>query len=273
MQRIVQVGGVTVGGGFPLALIGGPCVIESDEMVHRVAGTLTQIAQLLRVPFIFKASFDKANRTRGDSFRGPGLERGLEILASVKQQFGLSVTTDVHEPDQAWRVAEVVDLLQVPAFLCRQTDLLVACARTGRPVNVKKGQFVAPWDMRHTVDKLLEAGDGGVIVTERGTTFGYNNLVVDMRSVHELAQLGVPVCFDATHSVQLPGGAGGRSSGQREYIPTLARAAVAAGADLVFAEIHENPSAALSDPDTQIPLREVPALLASLTAVARAVGR
>jgi 2-dehydro-3-deoxyphosphooctonate aldolase (KDO 8-P synthase) len=261
----VQIGGLTAGKGLPLVLIGGPCVIEGEAIVHRIAERLVEACAGAQVPLVFKASFDKANRTKADSFRGPGLEEGLRILSSVKRTFGIPVTTDVHEAWQAERVAEVADLLQVPAFLCRQTDLLVACARTGKPVNVKKGQFVAPRDMAHAVEKCRSAGSGGVILTERGTTFGYGDLVVDLRSIPDMAALGVPVCFDATHSCQRPGG--GVSGGDRSYAPVLARAAVAAGADLVFAEIHEDPSQALSDAATQLPIGEVPPLLRQLKAL------
>jgi 2-dehydro-3-deoxyphosphooctonate aldolase (KDO 8-P synthase) len=269
-MRTVRVGGIVVGAGQPLALIGGPCVIESEDHVLRMAGAIARIAARVGVPFVFKASFDKANRTRGDAFRGPGLDEGLRILEVVKRTHGVLVTTDVHEAAQATPVAEVADLLQIPAFLCRQTDLIEACGRTGRPVNVKKGQFVAPWDMVHAVDKAVGAGASGVILTERGATFGYNNLVVDMRSIPAMQALGVPVCIDATHSTQLPGALGGSSGGQREHVPALAKAAVAAGADLVFAEIHDDPANAKSDAAVQWPLAELEPLLRKLVAIASA---
>ena len=250
-------------------LIAGPCVMESEALVTRVCAALRAICAELDLPLIFKSSFDKANRTSAASFRGPGLDRGLELLAGVRTRFGVPVTTDVHEPGQCAAVAEVADLLQVPAFLCRQTDLLEAAARPGKPVNVKKGQFLAPWDMAHAVAKVRDAspGQGGVMLTERGASFGYNNLVVDMRSLSILGDLGVPVCFDATHSVQLPGGQGARSGGQRQHIPALARAAVAVGVDALFMEVHDDPDQALSDGPNMVPLASLPALLRQVLAI------
>jgi 2-dehydro-3-deoxyphosphooctonate aldolase (KDO 8-P synthase) len=257
----VSVGEVVVGDGRPLALIGGPCVIEDEAMTHRIATRLHAICAAAGVPLIFKASFDKANRTSASSFRGPGLREGLRILADVRRDVGIPVTTDVHEVWQAEEVGAVVDLVQVPAFLCRQTDLLVACGATGKPVNVKKGQFVAPRDMAHAVEKV----GGPVILTERGTTFGYGDLVVDFRGIAQMRALGVPVCFDATHSAQKPGG--GVTGGGREHVPALARAAVAVGVDLVFAEIHEDPANAKSDAATQLPIDEVAGLIAQWTRI------
>ncbi len=231
----------------PFFLIAGPCVIESEEHALGVAARLREITSALDVPFIFKASYDKANRTSIRSFRGPGLDRGLEILGRIRRELGVAVTSDVHEAGHVGPAAEVLDLLQIPAFLCRQTDLIVAAAATGRPVNIKKGQFLAPGDLVHAVEKARSTGNRDLLVTERGTSFGYNNLVVDFRSLPRLRQLGVPVVFDATHSVQLPGGAGGSSSGESGFIPYLARAAVAVGIDGLFMEVHPDPKRALSD--------------------------
>jgi 2-dehydro-3-deoxyphosphooctonate aldolase (KDO 8-P synthase) len=253
-----------------LTLIAGPCVIESESLCLHVAREVKTICERLGVAYIFKASFDKANRTSLHSFRGPGIEQGLRVLAMVRQEVGVPITTDIHEPWQAERVAEVVDLLQIPAFLCRQTDLLVAAARTGKPVNVKKGQFMAPWDMRHVVEKLRESGATGVMLTERGVSFGYNTLVVDFTSLPQMRAFGVPVVFDATHSVQLPGGAGSRSGGRREFIPHLVRAAVAVGVDALFMEVHPEPEKGLSDPATMFPLGELEGLLKQVVAIYQA---
>lgn len=236
----------TIGCG-KLAVFAGPCVAESRDLCLRVAEHLTKVCDKLGVQYIFKASFDKANRSSGESFRGPGIDAGLAMLSAVKDEFGLPVVTDVHESAQAAQVAAVADFLQIPAFLCRQTDLLVACAATGRPVNVKKGQFLAPEDMAGVIGKLRAAGCKDILLTERGTTFGYHNLVVDMRSLAAMRALGVPVVFDATHSVQLPGGLGKASGGQRQYVPYLARAAAAVGIDALFLEVHPDPDHALSD--------------------------
>jgi 2-dehydro-3-deoxyphosphooctonate aldolase (KDO 8-P synthase) len=259
----VGIGPVRIGQGCPLALIAGPCVMESGDLTLRIAQHLAELCRGLGIPLIFKASFDKANRTSGSSFRGPGLAGGMEILAEVKAQTGLPVTTDVHETAQARPVAEVVDLLQIPAFLARQTDLLEAAAETGRPVNVKKGQFMAPWEMTQVVAKLGAGGASGVLLTERGTTFGYGRLVNDFRAIPQMQATGAPVVFDATHSVQLPGAAPGgtASSGQREMIPTLARAAVAAGCDALFLEVHPDPDRALSDGPNSLRLDDLPVLL------------
>jgi 2-dehydro-3-deoxyphosphooctonate aldolase (KDO 8-P synthase) len=267
--RIDIADGVAVGGGGPLVLIAGPDVVESEEHVLRMARAIGAIARDRRIPLVFKASFDKANRTSVDSPRGPGLEGGLAALGRVRREVGLPVTTDIHLPEQAARAAEVVDLLQIPAFLCRQTDLLVAAGRTGRPVNVKKGQFVAPEDMAHALAKVRSTGNDRVLLTERGTTFGYHNLVVDFRSLPRLAALGAPVCFDATHSVQLPGAGSGRSGGERAFIPALARAAVAVGIDALFLEVHDDPEHALCDGPNQLPLAELASLLDDLLALDR----
>jgi 2-dehydro-3-deoxyphosphooctonate aldolase (KDO 8-P synthase) len=248
-------------------VLAGPCVIESREIALLVAKTLAEVADRLGLVLVYKSSFDKANRTSVTSFRGPGIDEGLAILAEVKKATGLPIVTDIHSPDQAALVAEVADVLQIPAFLCRQTDLLAAAARTGRIVNVKKGQFLAPWDMKGVVEKVRASGNDQVWLTERGSTYGYNNLVVDMRSIPEMAKFDVPVVFDATHSVQLPGGLGGSSGGQREYVPILASAAVAAGADGVFLETHPDPSVALCDGPNSLPLDKVEALLVRLKAI------
>lgn len=260
----VPVGPVAIGRGRPLALIAGPCVMEPGDMTLRIARRLAEVAAELGMPVVFKASFDKANRTSKASYRGPGLAEGMKVFAWVKAETGLPVTTDVHEAGQAAPAAEVVDLLQVPAFLARQTDLLEAAAATGRPVNVKKGQFMAPWDMAHVVAKVVEAGPGGVLLTERGTTFGYGRLINDMRSIPQMQATGAPVVFDATHSVQLPSASAGVSSGERAMIPTLARAAVAAGCDAVFLEVHPEPDQALSDGPNSLRLDDLPGLLRTL---------
>ncbi len=260
--------GAAAGGEFPL-FISGPCVIESEAHALALALQLASWARDLKLNLLFKASFDKANRTSLKSYRGPGLQKGLEILGKVKKESGLGVLTDVHEPGQAEECAKVADVLQVPAFLCRQTDLLVACAQTGKAVNVKKGQFLSPWDMAYAVDKLVSSGCKKVLLTERGASFGYNNLVVDMRSIEIMRGFGFPVIFDATHSVQLPGGGAGASSGQREFIAVLARAAAAAGADGFFMEVHEEPGRALSDGPNALPLRDFPGLCKRLAAFHR----
>jgi 2-dehydro-3-deoxyphosphooctonate aldolase (KDO 8-P synthase) len=257
----VQVGSYAVGGGNPLLWICGPCVIESHDLTLRIAETLKGYADRLGLPLVFKASFDKANRSSGKTFRGPGLQDGLKTLAAVKKATGLPVTTDIHECHQAAVAAEVCDVLQVPAFLARQTDLLEACGATGRVVNVKKGQFMAPWDMKNVVAKLAEVGNRRVLLTERGSTFGYGMLVNDMRAVPWMQETGAPVIFDATHSVQKPGALGDRTGGVREMIPTLARAAVAAGCDGVFLETHPRPDEAQSDGPNMVPLDRLPDLI------------
>lgn len=257
----VDIGSVVCGPGRPLVWILGPCVIESHDLTLRIADTLRELGKRLQLPLIFKASFDKANRTSGQSFRGPGLHEGLKTLDAVKRRTGLPVTTDVHECTQVAAAAEVCDLLQVPAFLARQTDLLQAAGRTGRAVNVKKGQFMAPWDMRHVVAKLEEVGNRRLLLTERGASFGYGQLVSDMRAIPWMQNLGRPVIFDATHSVQMPGAAGDRSGGDRRMVPYLARAAVAAGCDGLFLETHPRPDEALSDGPNAIALEDLPALI------------
>ena len=271
-EHFVQVGDHQIGGGGPPVVLAGLCVIESEDLLRQTAGALVKACEEAGLALILKASFDKANRSAIGSFRGPGMKEGLAILGRVGSEFSIPVTTDVHTAEQADAVAEVVDLLQVPAFLCRQTDLLVACAATGRPVNVKKGQFMAPWDMRHVVDKLQSAGCEQVMLTERGSSFGYNRLVVDMAGLESMRSLGVPVCFDATHAVQLPGAAAQGTGGDRDAAPRLARAAVAAGVDAVFFETHPTPSEALSDSATALPLSEVPVLLKQLAAIDGALG-
>ncbi|MCX6539658.1 MAG: 3-deoxy-8-phosphooctulonate synthase [Acidobacteria bacterium] len=263
----VTIGSVTIGGGHPLVLVGGPCVIESEAHAIGLGSSIADIASRCGVPFIFKASFDKANRTSLRSYRGPGLDDGLRILAAVKAQLGVPVLTDIHEPGQAARAAEVVDVLQIPAFLCRQTDLLLAAARTGKAINIKKGQFLAPHDMRHAIEKITSANNRQIIVTERGASFGYNNLVVDMRSFPILRGFGFPVVFDVTHSLQLPGGGDGVTAGQAQYIDTLAPAGVAAGIDGVFLEIHENPPAAYSDAQNTLALDALEPLLRLLVGI------
>jgi 2-dehydro-3-deoxyphosphooctonate aldolase (KDO 8-P synthase) len=265
----VRIGALTIGPGQPLAFIGGPCVIESRDSALRHAEALRRITAGAGLPFVFKSSFDKANRTSGASYRGPGLDAGLAILAEVRREIGVPVLTDVHEAAQVAAVAEVVDVLQTPAFLCRQTDLLQACAESGKPVNVKKGQFLAPWDMRPVIEKMTATGNRRILVTDRGVSFGYNNLVADMRALPILAEIGQPVVYDAGHSVQLPGGQGTTSGGQRQFIAPLARAAVATGnVDAIFLEAHEDPARALSDGPNSYPLEEVGALLRGLRAIA-----
>jgi len=266
-MKTIRVGKLTFGGKrAPLFVIAGPCVIENEKMTLQTAETLADICSELQLGLIFKASYDKANRTARDSFRGPGLKRGLAVLAKVKRKFGLPILTDVHEIAHCKPAAEVVDVLQIPAFLCRQTDLIQAAARTKRCVNVKKGQFLAPWDMRNVIEKITAAGGSSVILTERGSSFGYNNLVADMRSLAIMREFGWPVVFDATHSVQMPGaGPGGKvTGGDRRMAVVLARAAVAAGCDGIFLETHPNPNRALSDAANQLPLREVKSLLRTL---------
>ncbi|BDQ32762.1 3-deoxy-8-phosphooctulonate synthase [Pseudodesulfovibrio portus] len=245
-------------------ILAGPCAIESREIALETAEFLAGVADRLGLPLVYKSSFDKANRTSVTSFRGPGMGEGLRILSEVKAATGLPVVTDIHHPEQAAPVAEVADVIQIPAFLCRQTDLLVAAAATGRVVNIKKGQFLAPWDMKNVVDKVRASGNDRIWLTERGSTYGYNNLVVDMRSIPQMRAFGVPVVMDATHSVQLPGGLGGASGGQREYVPVLASAAVAAGADGVFMEVHPDPDKALCDGPNSLPLSQVESLLVRL---------
>jgi 2-dehydro-3-deoxyphosphooctonate aldolase (KDO 8-P synthase) len=263
-MKLVEIGNFKIGAGRPLAVIAGPCVIESQESALRHASLLKEAADRAGVPYIFKSSYDKANRSSASSFRGPGLERGLEILAEVKRKIGVPVLTDVHESAQVAAVQEIADVLQIPAFLCRQTDFVVAVANSGKVVNVKKGQFLAPWDIANVVDKILSTGNDRVLLTERGVSFGYNNLVSDMRSLVWMRELGYPVIFDATHSLQLPGGLGHASGGERKYIPALARAAVAVGVDALFMEVHENPDQALSDGPNSLQLKDFEKLIGAV---------
>jgi 2-dehydro-3-deoxyphosphooctonate aldolase (KDO 8-P synthase) len=276
--RAVRIGNVTIGGGAPLALIGGPCAIENEKHALMVAERLQRVTAAAGVPFIYKSSYDKANRSSIHSYRGPGLIEGLRILRSVKEKIGLAVLSDVHDVSEVAPAAEVLDVLQVPAFLCRQTDLIVACARSGRPVNVKKGQFVAPRDMANVVEKVRASGSEELLLTERGTSFGYNNLIVDFRGLPIMRAFGYPVIFDATHSVQLPGGQGDRSGGERRYVQALARAAVAVGVDGLFMEIHEDPDRTmedgrpLSDGPNMLRLDDLPRLLDEIRAIAAGPG-
>ncbi|MET0282380.1 MAG: 3-deoxy-8-phosphooctulonate synthase [Steroidobacteraceae bacterium] len=267
----MKLAGVEVGNDRPFFLISGPCVIESEALVEEVAGSLQEITGRLGIPFVFKASFDKANRSSTSSYRGPGIARGLAILEGVKKKFGLPVLTDVHEDTPVDEVAAVVDVLQTPAFLCRQTNFIQGVARAGKPVNIKKGQFLSPWEMQNVVDKARATGNADILVCERGFTFGYNNLVSDMRALPVMRRTGCPVVFDATHSVQLPGGQGGSSGGQREFVPVLARAAIAAGVAGLFAETHPDPDKALSDGPNAWPLSRMESLLATLCDIDRNV--
>ena len=277
--RAVRIGSVVIGGGAPLALIGGPCAIENEKHALMVAERLQRVTADARVPFIYKSSYDKANRSSINAYRGPGLTEGLRILQKVKDETGLAVLSDVHDVSEVAPAAQVLDVLQVPAFLCRQTDLIVACARSGRPVNVKKGQFVAPRDMINVVEKVRASGTEDLLLTERGTSFGYNNLVVDFRGLPIMRAFGYPVVFDATHAVQLPGGQGDRSGGERQYVQALARAAVAVGVDALFMEMHEDPDRTLedgrplSDGPNMLRLDDLPRLLDEIRAIAAGPGR
>ena len=279
ITREVTVGPIRIGGGRPLVLIGGPCAIEDETHALMTAGRLSTIAADKRVPFIYKSSYDKANRSSVNGYRGPGLVEGLRILKKVRDTLRVPVLSDIHQISEVDPAAEVLDVLQIPAFLCRQTDLLLAAAATGKPVNVKKGQFVAPPDMKNVVDKLLSKGNESILLTERGTSFGYHNLVVDMRGLADMRELGYPVIFDATHSVQLPGGAGDRSGGERKYVPALARAAVAFGIDALFMEMHEDPDRTLrdgrplSDGPNMLRIDDLPRLLDELGAIHGALRR
>jgi len=260
-----------VGPGQPLLLLAGPCVLESGELAWDIAREMKEICSRLGISYVFKASFDKANRTSLNSFRGPGLENGLRQLGRIRDEVGVPVVSDIHESNQMEMAADILDLIQIPAFLCRQTDLLVAAAKSGKAINLKKGQFVSPWDMVHAVEKIRDAGCDQLLLTERGASYGYNNLVVDMRSLPVMRGIGCPVVFDATHSVQLPGGAGGSSGGQREFIAPLARAAMAAGIDGLFMEVHPEPDKALCDGPNSWPLDQVEPLLRQLLAIRAAV--
>jgi len=267
----MQIGSLSLPPGGPLFLLAGPCVIENDSAPFAIAKQLAEITGELGMPFVFKASFDKANRTAIDSYRGPGAVEGMQLLAAVREEVGVPVMTDIHEPDHCAQAVGQVDLIQVPAFLCRQTDLLLAAGRSGLAVNVKKGQFMAPWDVGHSLDKVRSTGNDNLCVTERGVSFGYNTLISDMRAIPELAKFGVPVVFDATHSVQKPSAGGKTTSGDRSMAPVLARAAVAAGCDGLFAETHPDPDNALSDGPNMIPLGELRSLLKTLLAIRKAV--
>ncbi len=271
MTKEIIVGSVKLGGNRPLALIAGPCVIENEAATMRHAERLMTICNGLSIPLIFKASYDKANRTSIGAFRGPGLKEGLAILKKVKESLGVPVLSDIHSIEQIPAAAEVLDVLQIPAFLCRQTDLLVAAAQSGRVINVKKGQFLAPWDMKNVAAKLAASGNENIILTERGASFGYNNLVVDMRSFPVMRSFGYPVVFDATHSVQLPGGQGESSGGQREFVEYLSRAAIATGIDGIFMEVHEDPEKALCDGPNSIALNDLTVLLKKLKAIDQVV--
>jgi len=263
-MKTIRVGRLSIGGGAPLALIAGPCVIENEEKTLEIAAYLKDLTEKLEIPFIFKASYDKANRTSRDAYRGPGLIRGLEILGKVKKDFDIPVLSDVHRFEEIDPAAEVLDILQIPAFLCRQTDFLVEVSRKAKAVNIKKGQFLAPWDAAHVLEKAAAAGNENLLLTERGVSFGYNNLVVDFRAFPILRRIGYPVIFDATHSVQLPGGVGKASGGDRGMVPCLARAAVAAGIDGLFFEVHPDPDSALCDGPNSLRLESLPALLSTL---------
>jgi 2-dehydro-3-deoxyphosphooctonate aldolase (KDO 8-P synthase) len=266
-QYVIKIGQMAIGNELPIALIAGPCVIEGRSHALETSHALVEMAARLRLKLVYKSSFDKANRTSLAGARGPGMREGLAILAEIRETHGCPVLTDVHTPEQCAPVAEAVDILQIPAFLCRQTDLLIAAAKTGRAVNVKKGQFLAPWDMINVADKLVRSGNSNILLCERGTSFGYNTLISDMRSLSILASTGFPTIFDATHSVQQPGGQGVRSGGQREFVEVLARAAVAIGVAGVFIETHENPDEAPSDGPNMVPLRAMPRLLQTLTTI------
>ncbi|MDX8411644.1 MAG: 3-deoxy-8-phosphooctulonate synthase [Mariprofundaceae bacterium] len=270
-QHRISIGDFSIGNDLPFVLFAGPCVIEDEGFCLRVAEDIAGIARQAGVPLVFKSSFDKANRTSGDSYRGPGLDEGLRILQRVKAEVGVPVITDVHTPEQAAPVAEVADILQTPAFLCRQTDFIQTVASQGKPVNIKKGQFLAPWDMPRVLDKALATGNRDIMLCERGASFGYNNLVADMRSLIVMRETGYPVVFDATHSVQQPGGLGGVSGGNREHVPGLARAAVAVGVAAVFMEVHPEPDKALSDGPNSLALANLPELLRQLSSLDRIV--
>ena len=263
-MKPIRIGRLSIGGGSPLALIAGPCVIENEEKTMEIASYLKELTGKLGIPFIFKASYDKANRTSRDAYRGPGLTRGLEILKKIREELDIPVLSDVHRFEEIDPAARVLDVLQIPAFLCRQTDFVVEVARKARAVNIKKGQFLAPWDAVHVLEKSAAAGNANLLLTERGVSFGYNNLVVDFRAFPILREIGYPVIFDATHSVQLPGGAGKASGGDRRMVPCLARAAVAAGIDGLFFEVHPDPDCALCDGPNSLSLDSLPALLSTL---------
>lgn len=272
-MKTVAIGSITVGGKQPIALLAGPCVIEGAERTLEIGRAIKEITDRLGIPYIFKASFDKANRSSYSSFRGPGLTEGLEILRHIKNELGVPVVSDIHCSSQVKEAAEVLDILQIPAFLCRQTDLVYDAASTGKVVNVKKGQFLAPNDMKNVIAKIREAGNENILLTERGASFGYNNLVADMRSLPIMRSFGYPVVFDATHSVQLPGGAGTTSGGQREFVPYLTRSAVAAGVDALFMEVHDNPAEALSDGPNMLYIEQLEGLLRDVQAIDQVVRK
>ncbi len=271
MGNIVKTENISIGQGSQLVLISGPCVIENYEITYEIASFLKELTQHLDIPFIFKASYDKANRTSINSFRGPGLADGLDILERIKTKLGITIISDVHRINEIDDAARVLDIIQIPAFLCRQTDFILKVAETGKPINVKKGQFLSPWDVKNIVDKVTSTGNRQILLTERGTMFGYNNLVVDFRAIKIMQDMGYPVIFDATHSIQLPGGAGKSSGGQREFAPTLARAAVAAGADGIFMEVHPDPDRALCDGPNSLKLDTLDQLLSQLIAIRKAM--
>lgn len=271
-MKDVPVSDLIIGPGKPLVFITGPCVIESREHALESARLLHDFFTSINTPWIYKSSYDKANRTSNSSFRGPGIALGLSILQEIKEKFNVPILTDIHSPEEAVEAAKVCDILQIPAFLCRQTDLVIAAGETGKTINVKKGQFLAPWDMKAVIDKIVSTGNENIILTDRGTTFGYNNLVSDMRSIPIMQQLGYPVCFDATHSVQLPGGHGTSTNGQREFIPVLARCALAAGANCLFMESHPNPAEAKSDKDSVISIEDLKELIPQLLKLYKAVN-
>jgi 2-dehydro-3-deoxyphosphooctonate aldolase (KDO 8-P synthase) len=272
MQHVVNVGGISIGGGNELVLIAGPCVIETLESTMAAAAFLKDLTDELQIPFIFKTSYDKANRTSLSSYRGPGLSKGLDIISTIKDKLGILVLSDVHRFSEIGPAAQLLDVVQIPAFLCRQTDFVTAVSEAGKPVNIKKGQFLAPWDLEHIIEKVLSTGNQQIMITERGTAFGYNNLVVDFRGLAIMRALGWPVIFDATHSVQLPGGAGKTSGGQRQFVPMMARAAVAAGVDGIFMEAYEDPDHALCDGPNSLALERVRPLLKHLAAIQKAVS-
>ncbi len=273
MNRQVRVGNVGIGSGNPLVLISGPCVIESEKAAMETAEFLKKITERLDIPFIFKSSYDKANRTSINSFRGPGIKEGLRILSKIKEELGIPILSDVHRFSEIEAAEQVLDVIQIPAFLCRQTDFILEVARTGKPVNIKKGQFLAPWDISQVVEKVLSTGCNRILITERGTMFGYNNLVVDFRGIQIMQQTGWPVIFDATHSVQIPGGKGSSSDGNREYAPVLAKASVAAGVDGVFMEVHKDPDKALCDGPNSLRLDMLQDLLINLKKIRMAISK
>jgi len=267
----ITIGDIKIGGKNPLVLIAGPCVIESEKTTIRIAHKLRGISEDVGISLIFKSSYDKANRSSKDSFRGPGLKEGIRILKKVKEETGLSLLSDIHNIEEVGPASEVLDILQIPAFLCRQTDLVIGVARAGKPVNIKKGQFLAPWDIKNIIEKIESAGNREILITERGVTFGYNNLVADMRSLPIMRSFGYPVVFDATHSIQLPGGLGRSSGGERDMVPYLARAAVAAGCDALFLEVHDCPEKALCDGPNMVRIKDLPTLLTEVKKIDRIV--